>query len=53
MTTTQLEAAYSVQSKNFTLRAATFDILKLKFEFIDDELWFVKVKHFKLNARIT
>ena len=28
----------------------SFDILKLKFEFIGDELWFVKVKHFKMNA---
>ena len=27
----------------------SFDILKLKFEFIGDELWFVKVKHFKMN----
>ena len=31
----------------------SFDILKLKFEFIGDELWFVKVKHFKMNTRIT
>ena len=29
----------------------SFNILKLKFEFIGDELWFVKVKHFKMNAR--
>ena len=31
----------------------SFRIFKLKFEFIGDELWFVKVKHFKMNGRIT
>ena len=29
----------------------SFGILKLKFDFICGELWFVKVKHFKMKAR--
>ena len=29
----------------------SFGILKLKFDFIGGELWFVKVKHFKMKAR--
>ena len=30
-----------------------FDILKLKFDFIGGELWFVKVKRFKMKERTT
>ena len=36
-----------------SLVIVSFDILKLKFDFIGGELWFVKVKRFKMKERTT